>query len=257
MRATGWIAVVAALSSHRPAQAQAQLANVYHVDNHQGVVFLYAENHAFVPYTITLKARLVNMQSTDALPMRLVVFPAKQPQLLTTFTYTPGLAYSYHYDYPAQLGIYTSRPPDTTYVYRFPSDSVQVFRPTPSVPKSKRTNITHHDYLFDLPARMPVLAARNGIVVNYREDCRKNTRSAFNFITVFHEDGSYASYLNIAPSSVGVSIGQYVNKGQRIATSDARAKPAPLVFVVNYPGEAAALELPVRFARGNQGPARP
>jgi hypothetical protein len=52
MRGTGWIAVVLVLLNHRPALAQAQLANIYHVDNQQGVVFLYAENHAFVPYTV-------------------------------------------------------------------------------------------------------------------------------------------------------------------------------------------------------------
>ncbi|MDO7851804.1 M23 family metallopeptidase [Hymenobacter sp. CA1UV-4] len=221
------------------------------------MVFLYAENHAFVPYTIFLKAQLVNMRSTDPLPLRLVVFPAKQPQLLTTFTYTPGQVYSYHYDYPAQLGIYSSRPADTTYVYGFPCDSVKTLRTGATAAKGKSPGSTHHDYRFDLPAGQPVLAARSGIVVNYREDCARNTRSKTNFITVFHEDGSYANYLNIAPSSVGLSIGQYVTKGQRLATSDAGHKPTPLLFVVGYPGETAPLELPVRFGRQNQEPARP
>jgi murein DD-endopeptidase MepM/ murein hydrolase activator NlpD len=257
MHSSAWVAAAVVLVKTLPVQAQAQLATVYHADNHQGVVFLYAENHAFVPYTIRLTAKLVNMRSTEPLPLRAVVFPSKQPQLLTTFTYTPGELWSFEYDYPAQLGIYTSRPADTTYAYRFPSDAGKAPRIVSFVSKPKSKANTHHDYFFDLPGTSPVLAARNGIVVNYREDVRRNTHTAFNFITVFHEDGSYARYLNIAPSSVGVSIGQYVSKGQRLAASDARKKPVPLLFVVCSPGEAAPIELPVCFAPENQAPARP
>nr|WP_230678890.1 M23 family metallopeptidase [Hymenobacter properus] len=197
------------------------------------------------------------MRSTDPLPLRLVVFPAKQPQLLTTFTYTPGELYSYHYNYPAQLGIYNSRPADTTYVYRYPCDTIPRVRTVTSESNSKHTATKHHDYAFDVPAGTPVFAARNGIVVNFREDARKNTQTSSNFITVFHEDGSYATYFNIAPSSVGVTIGQYVNNGQRLATSDSRSKPKPLVFVVCFPGEITPVELPVRFAGENQPPVRP
>ena len=54
------------------------------------------------------------------LPPRVVIFPSKEPRLLTTLVPDRQLC-TFQYKVPSyQLGVYTGHAPDTSYVYSLP-----------------------------------------------------------------------------------------------------------------------------------------
>jgi hypothetical protein len=92
-----------------PAFGQLQPLRIFHVDNPNGSVSVLAENHGYIPYTVDFRADLVHMQSSVALPAKIVVFPSREPRVLATFVPAPGQPYSYRYHTPYQIGIYSDK----------------------------------------------------------------------------------------------------------------------------------------------------
>ena len=90
---------------------------------------------------------------------------------------------------------------------------------------SHRDAENHHAVDFAAPEGTPVLAARDGVVMQVesrfgagglRSD--GDTRHA-NFVRVLHGDGTMALYAHLARDGVHVRAGERVRRGQRIATS--------------------------------------
>jgi hypothetical protein len=235
----------------RPALAQPQLGKIYHVANPDQSIAILGENHGFVPYTVTLSAELVNMHSTDALPAKFVIFPSKEPRLLTTLI--PERApYSFRYKSPYQIGLYTGRAPDTSYVYRLPFQR-QVGQALPPC-STDNTAVpgNRYPYFFSLPAGTAVCAARAGIVATIRQDVAKTKGPQANYIIVFHEDGSLAWYQNLQKNTAAVTIGQRVAAGDVLGLVSNEKQPPPLYFDVEYPGQQSPLVVPVVFQVGDQ-----
>lgn len=226
---------------------QVPVANVYHADNGNGVVHIYAENHGFVPYTISLRAELVNVHCTDVLPVKIVVYPSKLPWLLTTLTYEPSQTYSYRYFYPNQYGIYSSSLPDTSQIYQLPfkqaSSAVNILNPKDKSQISGK----HYFYYFDLPAGTPICAARDGIIAASKQDAKGNKRHDLNYVIVFHDDGTYANYLNLMQEGTMAKLGQRVVAGDIIGHSSVQKHHLHLNFQVRYCGNYVPEELPVKF----------
>ena len=78
---------------------------------------------------------------------------------------------------------------------------------------------------FAVPVGTPVLAARDGVVMQLQDRYRGNgldrARDAgrANYIRILHDDGSMALYAHLAEGGVLVSIGQRVEAGERIGLS--------------------------------------
>jgi hypothetical protein len=239
--------IMLAMSGYLPVRGQTHLGTIYHADNHNGAVLVFAENHGFVPYTIMLRANLKRMHCPDTLPARFVVFPSKQPQVLTTFTYNPADAYEYGYSTDTQFGIYTGHAPDSSYVYALPFQ--QGIRPEYKFFDERNKRKMHHHYFFNLPENTAVRAVREGIVANLRQDIEHPKGDNSNFIIVFHEDGTYAEYQDFNRNSVPFQIGQRVGKGEVICYASGLKKHW-LRLCVQYPGASGAKELPVVFESG-------
>lgn len=78
---------------------------------------------------------------------------------------------------------------------------------------------------FALPQGTPVLAARDGVVTEVRDDFREAERdpSRFgggaNLVRIRHADGSTAVYAHLAPGGVAVRVGQSVRTGDPLGRS--------------------------------------
>jgi murein DD-endopeptidase MepM/ murein hydrolase activator NlpD len=125
----------------------------------------------------------------------------------------------------ARFGDPEARP--AAYAYRLPYRAGKTF----SVLQGFHGQFSHrgsNEYAvdFDCPVATPVLAARPGIIVasnaaaqgagttpDYLEYARTN------FVLVLHDDGTLGEYMHLAPSSIEVSPGQRVERGQEIALS--------------------------------------
>ncbi|WP_045728032.1 M23 family metallopeptidase [Xanthomonas sp. GPE 39] len=90
---------------------------------------------------------------------------------------------------------------------------------------------SHHDpanfYALDfaLPEGTPILAAREGVVMEIRDDFRESGTDAArlgqaaNLVRIVHADGSMALYAHLAAGGVQVRVGQSVQRGERLGLS--------------------------------------
>ena len=90
---------------------------------------------------------------------------------------------------------------------------------------SHRDDENRHAVDFTVPEGTPVLAARDGVVMQVEArfaggGLRSTDDTArANFIRILHADGTMALYAHLAPGGVGVGAGERVRRGQRIGTS--------------------------------------
>jgi murein DD-endopeptidase MepM/ murein hydrolase activator NlpD len=112
---------------------------------------------------------------------------------------------------------------------------------------------------FDCPVATKVLAARAGVVVasnaaaqgaGTTPDNLEYRRT--NFVLVLHDDGTLGEYMHLAPSSVEVTPGQRVERGQELALSGntGYSSTPHLHFQVMTAAEdgVSARSFPIRFA---------
>ncbi|MFC6839415.1 M23 family metallopeptidase [Xanthomonas theicola] len=77
---------------------------------------------------------------------------------------------------------------------------------------------------FALPEATPVLAAREGVVMEVHDDFRQSGTNprlgrAANLVRVVHADGSMAIYAHLVAGGVQVRVGQAVRRGERLGLS--------------------------------------
>lgn len=233
------------------ARAQRQV-KLYHRANPDSSIALIAENHAAIPFTLSLSVELVNMHCTPVLPAKVVLFPAQAPRVLTTFQ-AEQQPYSFRYKVPSyQLGIYTGQAPDTSYVYRLPFQLTPGEALPPCRTQSPMAPGNRYPYFFVLPAGAAVCAARAGIVATIKQDVAKVKGGYANFIIVYHEDGGVAWYQNLQKNAAAVKVGQRVAAGDTLGYLSSEKQHPPLYFDVEYPGEQGPQAVPVTFEVGNQ-----
>jgi murein DD-endopeptidase MepM/ murein hydrolase activator NlpD len=108
---------------------------------------------------------------------------------------------------------------------------------------------------FDLPEGTDVLCARAGVVVGLRADSEVGGPDASyahdaNYVTIRHEDGTFANYAHLQHDGVLVKVGARVNVGQRLARSGNTGHSAGphLHFDVFYAADGRTrVTLPVQF----------
>jgi murein DD-endopeptidase MepM/ murein hydrolase activator NlpD len=84
---------------------------------------------------------------------------------------------------------------------------------------------SHYSIDFSVPEGTPVIAARDGIVMQIEEDFRASGADAqrygdrANYVRILHDDGSMALYAHLAPHSILFRPGDRVQKGNFLAKS--------------------------------------
>jgi murein DD-endopeptidase MepM/ murein hydrolase activator NlpD len=225
---------------------------IYHLLNRDSSVSIFSENHGFVPFTIPLRLELVNMHSVPPLPPKQVIFPSKEPRLLTTLV-PDRRPYSFRYKVPSyQLGGYTGHAPDTSHVYSLPFQLSTSAALPPYSTSSPTAPGNRYPYFFALPAGAAVCAARTGVVATIRQDVAKTEGAQANFIIVYHEDDGVAWYQNLQKNTALVKVGQRVAVGDTLGYLSSEKQHLPLYFDVEYPGEEAPQAVPVTFRVGDK-----
>jgi len=229
-----------------PASCQTLSHKVYHVNNIDGSISILGENHGFVPMSVALIASLTHMQSSVDLPARLVLFPADEPQLLAVFT-PKQPEYSFHYKCHFDLGMYTGySPPDSSLIYPLPfKNQTDTF-----IPKHEPNQ---NVYTFSLPVTTPLVAVRDGTVAFIRDN-KKNCRLRrnANLIYIYHYDGTYSCYENVAQNSAIVRLGQQVKQGEVIGSFGGNKYNSEFWFSIRYPNKTSSEAAPIVFSDGEK-----
>lgn len=131
--------------------------------------------------------------------------------------------------------------PDTNFVYRLPiPDNYRgVIQPYSGEYISNNVIDTGNSTQLLIPLNTPIVAARDGLVINVRgqkdTDDSKSESSIGNFVSILHEDGTWANYGWLMDKSVVVNPGDIVKAGQQIARSGSNPSSVEtyIIMVVN------------------------
>jgi len=140
----------------------------------------------------------------------------------------PAKGYKYNVDYKYRVGNLNGRP-DMTYIYQLPYRPGEVHMVTQSYfGDFSHQRGTDEEYAvdFDMPIGTPVLAARDGIVVEVvtasdQGGAEAKYKKCRNEVAIRHADGSYAVYAHLSHNGSVVRVGDRVAAGDLIAYSGA------------------------------------
>lgn len=219
-----------------------------------------ADNRLAGPVEVRLQfVRSDNMRAEPSLPARAVV-PARSSALVATLgAVDPHRGGDYELRMEALPGDPRARPLDVEYVLPL--------RGALRIEQGFGGSFSHADeqnrYALDLaaPIGTPVLAAREGVVMEVEADFARAGRDAdpalANLVRLLHDDGAMSVYAHLKTGGVLVREGQRVRAGEQIGLSgDTGFTTGPHLHFAVQANRGMRLEsIPFRM-RGPQGPLR-
>lgn len=191
----------------------------------QGAYLAYADNALAGPVEVRLSlGRSRNVRGEPELPARATV-PAQGDALVARIV---GIDPTQDGDFELRLDAVPGRPGATPrdVEYLFPLRTRKL-----RVEQGYGGRYSHNDEQnfhavdFAAPIGTPVLAARDGVVMQVENDFdqaglnREKLGGRANFVRIVHDDGSMALYAHLREGGVRVRVGQRVRAGQAIGES--------------------------------------
>jgi murein DD-endopeptidase MepM/ murein hydrolase activator NlpD len=221
---------------------------------------VYARNDGPAPITLSVTLKSENLSTTADWPLTAVVPAHAEVPLAYMAPSDPDRRYRYLFNYTYYVGRVDAHP-DAKTLYRLPFPDGQAYAITQAygaVLTSHNNEQNRYAIDFDMPVGTPVVAARDGVVVdvvvNYKvggDDPALLDRA--NMVTIVHDDGTIAEYAHLSPGAAVVKRGERVTAGTLLGYSgNTGYSTGPhLHFVVSRPavenGKVVRLSLPVRF----------
>ena len=208
----------------------------------------------------------VNVMSEPRLPARFVV-PGQSEQVLVGLgALDPRRGFQYRLSMASVPGRPIAQPVgDIVLLPPFPADSEY---PISQGFQGERTHSTpDSEFAIDIvmPVGTPILAARDGTVMDVEEDFNRGgaDRSKFvdkaNRVLILHDDGTMALYAHLDLASVSVRPGARIRAGQQIARSgNTGFSTGPhLHFAVQQNTGMQLISVPFKFQTATGEPAAP
>jgi murein DD-endopeptidase MepM/ murein hydrolase activator NlpD len=184
------------------------------------VVEVYADNPDNFPYTISIDYKLTNCKLKNTSPKKILIPANVKKYPINEITLKRGQS-SYSFSFNYWKGNQLNAKHEDDYLYNYPCDEkykvIQGYHGTYSHKNSKSLD-------FEMPIGSKVFAARDGVVLQLKEDSNFNCKTSAcmnkaNFILILHADGSIANYAHLKQNGVIPKIGDKVSKGELIAYS--------------------------------------
>ena len=210
------------ISSISYAQQHDQV-KVYYKQEKPGQFKFYASNYSYAPYQIKVSfKRLKNMNLSLKLPYYNIIESQTKEQYLFTATAQEGQNYRFKYQYQYSIG----DPRETAsndYKYLLPYQHGEKHKVT----QGYNGSYSHQNTLaldFAMDRGTPVTAARGGKVVKVKENssiggASKVYNNYANYITIYHQDGTFAKYVHLKYKGAKVKEGEQVSAGDVIGYS--------------------------------------
>lgn len=219
-----------------------------------------ARNDGPAPITIHVSLASENIGTTRDWPATAVVPAHGALPLGYIAPADPSLPYRYLFSYTYYVGRADAAMPANT-LYRYPFPNGRAFAITQAHGGALTSHNNKQNFYavdFDMPEGTPILAAREGVVVDVVLRYRRGgsdfrLMDSANMITIVHDDGTIAEYAHLAPGEALVKRGQHVKAGALLGYSgNTGFSTGPhLHFVVSRPevenGKVIRLSLPVTF----------
>ncbi|MFP4638158.1 MAG: M23 family metallopeptidase [Spirochaetaceae bacterium] len=256
------VLLVGAVGGVGRAAAQEDLVEVYGERNEENGYDFYADStHIIETYLSVDFRRLRNLRIDVDLPYTRVLEPGtERVHLFSLEIEDPQAGHGYDIAYSFARGNPAEADHDDSHRYLFPFAHGTKHRVNQGF-GGEFTHFDENEYAvdFDLEEGTPVHAARDGVVVEVKEDSRTGGRSArydddANYILVAHEDGSFANYVHLEPGGSIVEAGDRVEAGEHIGYSGNTGRSAGphLHFDVRLPQKDGTMQsIPIRFRDHN------
>lgn len=219
-----WRSVFLVVLALVEAQAQGQEEFKLFGEQVNRSIFLYANSAALCPVSVKLELELTNMETAEKLP-EFYVIPADTERFLLVElrVIDPKARFSYRNRYQYVLGDAGLKDYDQAYIYDLPFERngrYMVFQGY----NGAASHQNQYALDFSMSEGTPVLAAREGIVVNVQQSnsisCPQPECAKYNnFVLVYHPDGTFAEYTHLQKDGVRVKRGDKVEKGRLIGLS--------------------------------------
>ncbi|MEM9820703.1 MAG: M23 family metallopeptidase [Bacteroidota bacterium] len=212
-----------------------------------GSIGIYAQNMAYCPLTTIIDFPVLkNMKADKALPYHAVI-PARAEKYLILKVMDvknpKGNSYEYRYSSTYYMGDGVNAQHDDKHIYRLPYETGK----STLVGQGYNGKFSHHNMNcldFNLPENSKVLAARDGVVVHVKADSKsgcaqQKCKGQANFITLYHQDGTFGRYIHLKYRGSKVKVGQKIKAGEHIGWSGNTgwSSGPHLHFEVNRPGK--------------------
>ena len=201
--------------------AQEKEINVYDI-REDGRIGIYADNDKPYPQTVTLTLKLKGLRPSKEVPDFIVV-PANTKEFRLTSLIIPfERSWQYSFSYIYRFGDANAQH-DPKQEYLLPFEEGASYRLTQGY-NGDRTHQGENALDFTMDEGTKIFAARAGKVIRIKEDSNqgcasKRCNNMGNYVTVLHEDGTYADYLHLQFEGVTVQLGDLVEAGDPIALS--------------------------------------
>lgn len=185
-------------------------------------VDIYLRNMLGFELSIELNLKVDNMSVDRELPMSKTLAPYELYRAVRMTGGKRGVQWSYKYSLRWLVGKIDARH-DDRFVYSLPWSKGLTF----GVGQGYNGAQTHRGKYaidWDMPVGTEVRAARDGIVIDYKDTFYEggisdDLRSRANFIGILHSDGTIGQYVHLDYQGVKVKIGNRVRRGDVIARS--------------------------------------
>ncbi|MDF1696399.1 MAG: M23 family metallopeptidase [Saprospiraceae bacterium] len=189
-----------------------------------GDVFIFADNPALIPMTIDLKLNLTNMDTDFGGNKGMFVIPPQAERFEITKA-TPNVQQG-RTGLSLESFIYTGdvkSEHDNDYLYQLPFEKGATYIVSQGY-NGKFSHQGENAIDFALEVGEKVYAARGGIVYKTvkknKKSCRNSSCQQYNnFITIYHEDGTFSEYSHLTYNGVSVKAGDKVKAGELIGYS--------------------------------------
>lgn len=204
-------------------QQSANRLEIYYDEVEQGKYKFYARNRNYAPYQLKLSfEKLENIELNVSQPYYTVVDKRRDKEYLFTAKAEQGKGHSFKYGYEYLLGNPKQVQPDNK-VYLFPYQHGDKHKLT----QGYNGSYSHQNTLaldFEMERGTAITAARSGVVVQMKENSNfggpsKRYLDDANYITIYHQDGTFAEYAHLKYNGAQIRVGEQVEAGEIIGYS--------------------------------------
>lgn len=217
------VATTSSFDSKSKKTKSKQKVQIYAQDTGEYIA-IFIQN--FNPYTITLKVKdsIKNFDYDSSVRKEFPLKAGVKKEYMRLYKQKGEINFSYRFSYTWIIGS-VDAVHDDSYLYRLPFAKGTAHKVTQGY-NGVYTHKGHSQYAIDFGMKIgtKIYAARDGIVVKLKENSNKGGigkefSKYGNFITIEHDDATFATYYHLKKNGVVSRIGQRIQKGDIIAYS--------------------------------------
>lgn len=219
-------------------------------------VALYASNSNYYPVTIELDADLTNMTSSERNPFTIVLKGRSEKKVIEMKVKDPKSSWGMKFSYIFYQGSIFAKHNDRI-AYQLPFKVGERHRLDQGYNgKFSHSGESRYSLDFNMEEGTEVYSSRTGMVVETEESYSKGgSDESFldkaNYVTILHNDGTFAQYSHLRQNGVSVRKGQKVKAGEKIGYSGATGYvtgPHLHFTVMKAKKGGGFISIPVKFA---------